>query len=163
LSFPTPSKTWVYNITTGLWHEECWTDKDSNQYMMRGIVQDFAFGKVLIGDWRTNSVFEVDPDAHTDDGDLIHRERSSPHIRANMDRSFYTSFQLDVENGVGLVSGQGEDPQIMLQISNDGGRSWGSEKWRSAGKLGEYKKRVIWNRLGTSRNRIFRIKCTDPV
>lgn len=163
LNFPTPSKTWVYDITTGLWHEECWTDEDSNQYMVRGIVQDFAFGKVLVGDWRSNSVFEVDPDAHTDDGDLIHRERSSPHIWANMDRSFYTSFQLDVENGVGLVSGQGEDPQIMLQISNDGGRSWGSEKWRSAGKLGEYKKRVIWNRLGTSRNRIFRIKCTDPV
>jgi len=163
ISFPTPSVTWVYDATTSLWHEESWTNSNNISYMARGIVQDFAFGEVFVGDWRSSSVFEVDSDTYTDDGDLIHRERTSPHIWNNLDRSFYGSFQLDVESGIGLVSGQGEDPQIMLQISNDGGHTWGSERWRSAGKLGEYRKRVKWNRLGSSRDRIFRIKCTDPV
>jgi hypothetical protein len=163
LSFPTPSVTWVYDSSTGLWHEESWTDSNNQSYMVRGIVQDFFNGKVYVGDWRSGSVFEVSPDTHTDDGDLIHRERSSPHIWSNMDRTFYGSFQLDVEAGVGLVSGQGEDPQVMLQISNDGGHTWGSEQWRGAGRLGEYTKRAIWNRLGSSRDRVFKIKCTDPV
>ena len=62
-----------------------------------------------------------------------------------------------------MTSGQGDDPQVMLQMSNDGGHSYGSENWRGAGKLGEYKKRLIWNRLGASRDRVFRIKVTDPV
>lgn len=163
LSFPTPSVTWAYDSSTGMWHEESWTDSNDISYMARGIVQDFFNGVVYVGDWRSSSVFQVDPDTYTDNGDLIHRERTSPHIWNNMDRSFYGAFQLDLEAGVGLVSGQGEDPQIMLQISDDGGHTWGSERWRGAGKLGEYSKRVIWRRLGASRDRIFKIKCTDPV
>ena len=163
LSFPTPSVTWVFDISTGMWHEESWTNSNNDSLMARGIVQDFAFGEVFVGDWRSGSVFEVDPDTYTDNGDLIHRERTSPHIWSNLDRNFYGSFQLDIEPGIGLVSGQGEDPQIMLQISNDGGHTYGSERWRGAGRLGEYRKRVKWNRLGTSRDRVWKIKCTDPV
>ena len=57
----------------------------------------------------------------------------------------------------------GWDPQIMLRISNDGGKTWGNEHWRSAGKLGEYRKRVIWNRLGQGRRRVLEVVMTDPV
>lgn len=163
LSFPTPSVTWVYDYSTGMWHEESWTDTDNNSYMVRGIVQDFSNGKNYVGDWRSGNVFEVDPDTYTDNGDLIHRERTSPHIWNNLERTYYGSFQVDLEAGVGLVSGQGEDPQIMLQISRDGGHTYGSEQWRSAGKLGEYARRVKWNRLGSDRDRIWKVKCTDPV
>ncbi len=163
LNFPTPSKTWVYDGSTGFWHEASWTDANNASFMFRGIVQDYSFGKVLVGDWRSASIFEVDPYTYTDNGDLIHRERSSPHIWSNLDRTFYSSFQIDAEVGIGLVSGQGSDPQMMLQISNDGGNTYGSEHWRGAGALGEYRKRIIWNRLGQSRNRVFRIRCTDPV
>ncbi len=146
-----------------MWHEESWTDTDNNSYMVRGIVQDFSNGKNYVGDWRSGNVFEVDPDTYTDNGDLIHRERTSPHIWNNLERTYYGSFQVDLEAGVGLVSGQGEDPQIMLQISRDGGHTYGSEQWRSAGKLGEYARRVKWNRLGSDRDRIWKVKCTDPV
>lgn len=164
LNFPTASKTWVFDLSTGMWHERCWTDTNNNQYMIRGIVQDFFNGEVYIGDWLSANIYELDPDTYTDDSYLIHRERSSPHIWNNLERSFYTSFQLDVETGVGLVSGQGENPQIMLQISDDGGHTYKpNELWRSAGKLGEYKKRVKWDRLGSSRDRVFKIKVTDPV
>lgn len=163
VSFPTPSVTWVYDASTGMWHEESWTDENNRSYMARGVVQDFSNGKVLVGDWRSGNVFEVDPDTYTDNGDLIHRERTSPHIWNNLERTYYGSFQIDLEAGVGLVSGQGEDPQIMLQISKDGGHTYGSEQWRSAGKLGEYTRRAKWNRLGSDRDRIWKIKCTDPV
>ncbi len=164
LSFPTASATWVYDASTGMWHEESWTDENNQSYMVRGIVQDFYNGNVYVGDWRSGSVFKIDPEAYTDDGDLIHWERTSPHIWNNMDRTYYGSFQIDLEAGVGLLAGsQGEDPQIMLQISKDGGHTYGPERWRSAGKLGEYTKRVKWNRLGSDRDRIWKIKCTDPV
>lgn len=163
LSFPTPSVTWVYDASTGMWHEESWTDSDNNSYMARGIVQDFYNGNNYVGDWRSGSVFEIDPDTYTDDGDLIHRERTSPHIWNNLERTYYGSFQIDLEAGVGLVSGQGEDPQIMLQISKDGGHTYGSELWRDAGRLGEYTRRAKWNRLGSDRDRIWKVRCTDPV
>ena len=57
----------------------------------------------------------------------------------------------------------GYDPQVMLRLSNDGGKNWISEQWRSAGKLGEYEHRVRWNRLGMARRRVFEVSVTDPI
>ncbi len=57
----------------------------------------------------------------------------------------------------------GGDPQVMLRCSNDGGKTWGSEVWRSAGKAGEYSRRIRWNGLGSGRRRVFEVVMTDPV
>lgn len=56
----------------------------------------------------------------------------------------------------------GADPQVMLRISNDGGKTFISEQWRSAGRVGEYDHRVRWNRLGQARKRVFEVIVTDP-
>jgi hypothetical protein len=55
------------------------------------------------------------------------------------------------------------DPQAMLRWSNDGGSTWSSEHWSAIGKIGKYKNRIIWRRLGWSRDRIFEVVVTDPV
>ncbi len=65
------------------------------------------------------------------------------------------------ENGNGLQFGQGFDPQVMLEAQKDG--IWGTQIWRSAGKVGERAKRVRWNRSDIARTWIFRISMTDPV
>ena len=57
----------------------------------------------------------------------------------------------------------GDNPQVMLRISNDAGKTWISEQWRSAGKMGEYWKRIRWNGLGSARRRVFEVVVTDPV
>jgi PKD repeat protein len=62
--------------------------------------------------------------------------------------------------GAGLP---GDDPQVMLRTSNDGGKTWSRELWRSAGKVGEWMKRVIWNRCGSSRRRVWEVSVTDPI
>jgi hypothetical protein len=51
----------------------------------------------------------------------------------------------------------------MLRISNDGGKTWPAEMWRSAGKVGEYYRRVRWERLGAARRRVFEVTVTDPI
>ena len=51
----------------------------------------------------------------------------------------------------------------MLQVSNDGGRTWGSERWKCAGAIGEYGARAIWHRLGMARRRCWQIVASDPV
>jgi PKD repeat protein len=55
------------------------------------------------------------------------------------------------------------DPQVMLRISNDGGKTWISEQWRGAGKLGEYFRRIRWNRLGQARRRVFEASVSDAI
>jgi len=50
----------------------------------------------------------------------------------------------------------------MLSWSDDGGRTWSNEHWRSAGKIGEYDKICQWLRLGrTKDSRIFKLSVSD--
>jgi len=55
------------------------------------------------------------------------------------------------------------NPQAMLRWSNDGGSTWSKEYWVSIGKMGKYRNRAIWRRLGQARDRIFEVSITDPV
>lgn len=57
----------------------------------------------------------------------------------------------------------GSDPRVMLRLSNDGGKTWITEPWRAAGKVGEFYRRVRWNRLGSARRRVFEVSVTDPI
>jgi hypothetical protein len=55
------------------------------------------------------------------------------------------------------------NPRVMLQWSDDGGYTWSNEYWVHAGKAGEFKSRIQFNRLGMSRDRVFRMTVSDPV
>ena len=67
-----------------------------------------------------------------------------------------------METGRGLQSGQGSDPQVMMQYSDDGGRTWSNERWVSAGAAGKYKTRVRWGRCGSGRDRVWKVRYTEP-
>jgi hypothetical protein len=62
-----------------------------------------------------------------------------------------------------VISDDDNPPQAILDWSNDGGNTFGRQHSRSIGSAGQYSKRVIWNRLGKSRNRVFRLTIEDDV
>jgi hypothetical protein len=55
-----------------------------------------------------------------------------------------------------------DHPTMMLCYSNNGARKFGPELWRSVGKVGETDIQVAWSRLGTGKDRVFRLVATDP-
>lgn len=105
----------------------------------------------------------VPPASYTTETWIPRRQRRAPHLSREQLWNFYSQFQLDLEAGVGLTTGQGSDPQIMLRWSDDGGHTWSDEHWVSAGDRGHYKHRAIWRRLGRSRDRVFEVTVSDPV
>jgi hypothetical protein len=161
LTFPSANATWCLDVTTGLWHERMYWDGAENRH--RGNCHAFCFGRHLVGDHTNGKIYELDLDAHTDDGAALRAIRRTQHQHAQGKRLFWSSLQIDIEAGVGLVTGQGSDPQMMLRWSDDGGKTWSSEHWRSMGAIGEYSRRAIWRRLGQSRNRVYEVAITDPV
>lgn len=54
-------------------------------------------------------------------------------------------------------------PKINMRYSNDYGHSWSNEQTRSAGLGGEYRKRVIFWRMGRARDRVIEINCSDKI
>ncbi|MCF4166334.1 hypothetical protein L2U69_11820 [Zavarzinia compransoris] len=162
LSFPTAEVTWVYDGATQLWHERISGAKDHG--LWRACCGVTAFGKVLVGDRSTGKVFALDPTAHDEAGGVLRRLAHSAPVRADGGaRSTMSLLQMDIETGVGLIDGQGENPQAMLQWSDDGGRTWSNERWVSIGGIGAYKARARWTRLGSFRERVLRLAISDPV
>lgn len=91
----------------------------------------------------------------------IRRVRRTPHLFQALDWIHYALLDVDMETGIGNASVP--QPQVMLRWSDDGGHTWSNEHWLTAGKIGEYKRRLVWNRLGRSRGRLFEVVVSDPV
>lgn len=63
----------------------------------------------------------------------------------------------------GVPAGDGTDPQMIMQRSNNGGKTWSSEQSVSMGKIGDYQRLAKWSQNGRSNNRSFRVICSEPV
>lgn len=164
ITFPTGNATWVYDLSTGMWHERASLDSSGNFQRDRANCYVFAFGNHIVGDYQNGNLYKQSLSTFTDNGAPLVRQRVTPHLSKDMVRIFYNTFQLDIEAGVGTDgTNQGNSPQAMLQWSNDGGHTWSTEFLSMFGKIGATKGRAIWRRLGASRNRVFKVSISDPV
>lgn len=162
LNLPGATSTWCFDTTTGMWHERAIL-RFGRYTRHRAECHAFAYGFNVVGDFENGKLYALDPEIYSDDGGEISRERTSPHISQGLLRIFHSQFQLDLETGVGLATGQGQNPRAMLQWSDDNGHTWSNEYWTSIGAQGGYKTRAIWRRLGSARDRVYRVRITDPV
>jgi len=115
--------------------------------------------EIVVGHYGNGTLYAYDLDTFDADGKWLRAWRAIPTGQNSLKRTIHHSLQVDCESGVGTTG----DPQAMLRWSDDGGHTWGTEHWRSMGKIGEYGKRVIWKRLGMTRDRIYEISGTDQV
>jgi len=160
LNFPTEGKSWLYDGSTNIWSELTY---GSNEARHRAEMAVNFLNRMYVADYENGNIYRLESEVYTDNGEPIVRELVSKHI---FDEKYLqiSRLWLDIERGVGLESGQGVDPQMMLQISRDGGNSFGNEKLAAMGKIGETGKRgPIWRRLGRGYDWMFRFRCSDPV
>jgi hypothetical protein len=163
LNIPGLSTTWVFDTMTNLWHERAYLSQGNYQ---RNPVdcQSIAYDTNVAGDYSSGNLYALDPTILTDNGNPICRERTAPHIAKDIKRIFHSEIQIDMETGVGTTGiGQGTAPKAMLTWSDDGGHSWSSEKTAAIGPIGSRHTRVIFRRLGRSRDRVYKLRITDPV
>lgn len=165
VNFITANRTFVYDISTGLWHErESWDINGRSLGRWLGSCHLTCFNKELIGDAFSGRVGYLSATTYDEFGTTTQALMTSPPIHADRKRLFISRFEADIETGVGITSGQGSDPQWMLRSSKDGGRTWSTrQQWKSAGKIGENRTRLRWLRLGQARQRVFELTTTDPV
>jgi len=155
-----PDVTFCYNGTSKRWFQ-MQSGLSDNKWRVNAIVQ--AYGEILCTDTEDGRIGKLD-DVYTEYGETIYQERTSQPYMIDGSAQFWSENELFMESGVGLTSGQGSDPQIRMSYSDDGGRTFSAERARSFGKIGEYKKRIVWRRLGrVPFNRVVRFVNTDPV
>lgn len=151
--------TWVFDISTQLWHERQ-SYGFSNwrpAFIMRGA------NVTYVGDRLSNRVGTLDAQTYAEWDQPLVSEVTAPSVAQDNQLIPHASLELIFEQGVGLSSGQGSDPTVGLQWSDDGGRTWGHEIRRPLGKAGEFRRTALFNRLGQSRDRVYRYRVSDNV
>jgi len=166
VGFSLPTTTLVLDTVTQKWHE-----RKSQVEVAPGVVNlvryranSFvsAYGRVLIGDIQDGRVGSVEPETFTEYGRNILRRVATQPFQNNMQAFFLPWIELTTESGVGTA--ETPNPQIRMDISLNGGKTYRDDKARPLGKKGEYERRAIWRRLGrVPRFAVFRFTLSDAV
>ena len=167
LTFPTADATWCFDLSTNQWHKRASWNSGSATYHRHRSNAYMNFSNVrMVGDYQTGQLHWMSRTVYTDgaDNQVLRCLRRSPHVwqKANRQRVFVASLQVEFTPGVGLQTGQGSNPQAMLRFSDDGGFTWSNEIWVGIGRAGETKNRAMWYLLGYARDRVWELAYSDP-
>lgn len=163
LSFPTVNKTWVLDRSTGFWTPRgTWNVPQARYDRWRPSWHCYEWNTHLVGDSASGQVYRLSSAISVDaGGGPIRRERVTPGVRNDGRRVTFDALELYIETGVGNATLK--DPQITLYCSDDGGHTWWSAGDRSIGKQGQFGLPVIWDCLGSSYDRVFKVVASGNV
>ena len=171
ITFPIGKKTFIVNESLG---EQGWFELssgvssplDSKIYQGTSVIS--AYGKNIVADIDNGNFYTLDLNTFTNNSEPIQRVRVTQSINGDLLNSKGKRVQMScikfiMESGVGLMAGQGDNPRIMVEYSDDGGNTWSGGSWPKVGRLGQFTLQVEWFNLGSFYDRIFRLSTTDPV
>ena len=160
LSFSTG--TWVYDATTSnLTEKKEWFQLESWEHTNWRVTEAIpAYGRTICSD-DSGYLYTLDAKTLTENGTRQLKRRTTPFYQG--ERKPISCPRLELAFKQGVANASVTDPSVMLEISRDWGRTWGSRRVRSLGKLGEYIQKAVWRRNGHARGMVFRWSVTDDV
>jgi hypothetical protein len=166
LILPSANATWVYDLTTEMWHQRAsWDPVNAVFNRQRANCMMNFQGMIIVGDYQTGQIYWQTRSAYTDGNYPLVSLRRAPHMwdNENRNRIRYDRLQLEFKPGSASQTGTYTDPQAILTWSDDGGQTFGNAHYASIGKSGQTTNRCIWRRLGIARDRVFQVIVSDPV
>lgn len=150
---------YFYDVATSVWHRR----REINA--ARHLVHEFVErdGKVYAGDRSAGSLYRLDRDVYTHNSNAVRRVATAL-VPVEDQRPVIANATVELQGGVGLNTGQGSDPQVMLRFSKDGQR-FSNEIRRGFGKRGEWNTRAIYGSLGRFNPpaMLIEVAVSDPV
>lgn len=158
-----PHWTWEYDLATGLWHQRA--SADSVNWFARGF-ESFN-GNIIIGSSADSALHRLDDTSQTESGSpYLFLAQSAP-LHAFPHALIVDQLDVDIIPGVGITGADPDasDPKLMLDWSDDGGRTWVGGRTASLGRVGERFAVASFYQLGAARKagRTFRISCSSSV
>jgi len=147
---PGVPSVWVYEFSTGQWHERC--ELSGTEFVgMRGESMVFVDGEHYT--YSGSKIYRLDNSTCAIDGEPMLRERTWPHlVSPSMDPVRFAGLEVACTKGQGNVT-------MSLEISNDGGFNFYPPLIRSLGAIGRWMQRARWLWLGQAVDRVFRLRC----
>lgn len=165
LFLPTVGECWTYDADTNQWHQRVSRDKVSGvEIMWRPAAMIWFRGKFIAFCNDGNSYLHTEEYWYEDYG----MEKSIPMTRHRqgavlVDNNKPFVFQeLAVECNVGTWGTYSLTPAMLLEVSPDGGMTWGNVRSCPLGKAGQYSHRCRFHGLGLNRLCVLRLTYSHP-
>lgn len=156
INFPSAGFTWLYDGFTQIWTSL----KSHNITRHRAEIGLSFLANTIVSDFEDGLLYTLTDTAYTDNGASIESEIISENISTpDLDRFSINKFRVDMQ--VGMGDSVVENPQVGLSISRDNGKTYGAEMLQDIGPIGNYTNVVEWNRLGTARDFVFKLRMND--
>ena len=121
LIFPSAEATWVYDVSTQLWHERA--GFENGLFVRHRSNCQMSFNdEVVVGDYEDGRIYAFDLDVYVDDTQTqkwLRSWRALPTGQNNLKRTAHHSLQLDAETGVGLSVTPDYDAENLITESDD--------------------------------------------
>lgn len=156
LTIPFIGRTFIYDCTTGMWHERSsselgtgpWDISAAAPWLTRSVLGDSVNGRLWTlerGDIYEKTI-------------LVRRVAQLPALVTHGPRAFMS--RLEIEMQTGMVS---PSTAIGVSWSDDGGNNYTEPRQISTGSPGQVRKRVVATRLGSFRQRVLRLTGAGPL
>lgn len=146
--------TVVYDLATGMWHQRGNYSRGSALARCHA----FAWGRHWIGT-DDGRICEMALDLYDDAGEPLIAQAVSMPLHAQRDYLAIGSAQIEMDTG---LSPLGAEYSVLMEVSGDGGATWGVPRSASVGATGDYRRRIIWRKLGARRDWRMRFTISDP-
>ena len=152
--------TRVFDAATQFWHSR--ETFRLGRWRARFPVK--AWGKTIVGDELTGNLYFLDKDSFVEGDQPLVWGIDTPVFHVFPNGGVIDALHIDVATGVGLTTGQGSAPKLMLSWSTDGGATFKGHRELSLGRTGE-RVRLTTRRLGRfgPQGVVFRLRISDPV
>lgn len=163
-TLPGTTRTIVYDVSTGKWHERQSYDSfgTSLGWWRAWVAYDGHFGNPVLGDRTTGSIWKPDITWPGEGTNPMFQTVISTVLQKDRKRVFVNRFEIDMQNGV--ANSNAPTPVATLFTSTDGGFNWenrGSRVYSTMTTPDVH--RVRWTNLGQARQWVFKIVLNDPV
>jgi hypothetical protein len=121
LIFPQANTTWVFDVSTGAWHERAGWNNGSFTRHRSNCQMNFG-DEIVVGDFENGNIYAFDQDVYADNGSIqrwLRSWRALPTGQNTLKRTAHHTLQLDCESGVGLNGIDPFDPEPPIDDTLD--------------------------------------------
>ena len=150
----------TYDASTGLWHQTTTGVEPigAPHAPARWVCAVAAYGRTLLCD-AAGRICEATFDAADDLGAPLVREVWPPPFGAETSQTTVLRVRLEADTGLAAL---GDDPQVLMAHSRDGGQTFGAPQAARLGTQGAYGLAVDWGGQGMAGQHQLVFRVTDP-
>ena len=163
--FTVGNETYCYDITSGEWHirssRNFYTSKNKPYMPLYAV---WFNSKIITGCCENGNLYVLDDNYYREDFNEtdslpLYRVRQTPVITA--DYKPFVIYQLSLECNAGSIENYNKLSTCLLQVSNDGGYTFGNVIEAGLGERGEYSARLNWLNLGRTRQCVLKVMFSE--